>query len=70
MKVGDLVTRRSTDTFLDDFPYPELGIVTDTTHHCERDDLDPDDSVWVRWNGNVDWDMEWPSELRVLNSVG
>ena len=67
MKVGDLVTRkRRLHIGLPE----EYGIVTERATDQEADDFDPHDSVWVRWSDKPDWDMEWPTELEVLGSVG
>ena len=62
MKVGDLVTRLERDGQSD-----ELGIVTELTHDFEIDEEEPHEAVFVRWNGNVDWDMEWMEELEVVS---
>ena len=69
MKVGDLVKLKScasslsTDVRRPTQEYERLGIITEWTAHEDG----PLASGWVRWNGNIDWDIEYLEDLELVN---
>ena len=58
MKVGDLVKKRTLDK--------KLGIIVEVDV-AEWYRNKGRAVIWVRWVGNVDWDLHWTEDLEVLN---
>jgi hypothetical protein len=71
VKIGDLVKLNSSATEgieLNPRPpndYERVGIVTE----WEKQES-PLASGWVRWGGNVDWDIEYEEDLEIISESG
>jgi hypothetical protein len=69
VKVGDLVKLKScastgwADERRPTQEYERLGIITEWAVHEDG----PLTSGWVRWNGNIDWDIEYLEDLELLS---
>ena len=58
MKVGDLVRLRALDK--------KFGIIVEVSDAKWYNNKGRS-VIWVRWVGNVDWDLHWTEDLEVLN---
>ena len=58
MKVGDLVRLRALDK--------KFGIIVEVSDAKWYNNKGRA-VIWVRWVGNVDWDLHWTEDLDVLN---
>tara|TARA_Y100000590_G_scaffold325107_1_gene368810 strand:- start:100 stop:309 length:210 start_codon:yes stop_codon:yes gene_type:complete len=67
MKVGDLVQEKLTMWSGDRLG--RVGIVMEIAETLADVTLDQGFGAWVRWCGNVDWDIIYPEDVIILSKV-